>query len=393
MSNVVAVCCRHNKTLARLLGRCARVHHVINGSDDDNGDDFSDTEPQQTRAQFELEAAAAVKHNRQQRGPATSFSSSRAAAGRLKPPDSRCVGHMCTTACAESQLRVPFVGLWLSSSRIADSQAVVHNNTLLCRCPKRSSSVHVLIVVANASQLGFALLMYALCSAASRTGAASSKANGSGGVSAPLTDADSKLLVRAAQRLLEDAQDDAHQGSRTLKEAAAGSAGAGAGAGRRAAGRASAGAGASSSNTGRRPAAAVAAVASVDDLRNSPLGSVLAQYKEAQAAWAQERVGVAISSAVCSVERARQHGCTCTCAVAWRCGVKVCGQYRAHFRGLLTTCSTAAQPETCSCAQHQHTALSSSPNCPREWHTANSCQALKLPQLPCWWCCFQPSAA
>lgn len=39
-------------------------------------------------------------------------------------------------------------------------------------------------------------------------------------------------------------------------------------------------------------AAAAAAGASVDDLRNSPLGTVLAQYKEAQAAWAQEKVGM-----------------------------------------------------------------------------------------------------
>jgi hypothetical protein len=40
----------------------------------------------------------------------------------------------------------------------------------------------------------------------------------------------------------------------------------------------------------RSTAATVAAAASVDDLRNSPLGTVLAQYKEAQAAWAQEKV-------------------------------------------------------------------------------------------------------
>lgn len=93
--------------------------------------------------------------------------------------------------------------------------------------------------------------------------------------------ADSKLLVRAARQLLEDAEEDAQQVSRSFKTGAAAPA-------KRAAGAAaSSGAGAR-----RSTAATVAAAASVDDLRNSPLGTVLAQYKEAQAAWGQEKVRI-----------------------------------------------------------------------------------------------------
>jgi hypothetical protein len=90
--------------------------------------------------------------------------------------------------------------------------------------------------------------------------------------------------VRAAQQLLEDAQEDAQQVSRNLKSATAASAPA-----KGAAGRAAA-APASGAGVRRSTSATAAAAATVDDLRSSPLGTVLAQYKEAQAVWAQEKV-------------------------------------------------------------------------------------------------------
>lgn len=48
----------------------------------------------------------------------------------------------------------------------------------------------------------------------------------------------------------------------------------------------------------RSTSATAAAAATVEDLRTSPLGTVLAQYKEAQAVWAQEKVRQ-LSSSLC----------------------------------------------------------------------------------------------
>lgn len=70
----------------------------------------------------------------------------------------------------------------------------------------------------------------------------------------------SKLLVRAAQKLLQNAQAEAQQVDKALASA-------------------------KGPATSYRTAASSAA----NDHRNSPLGSVLAQFKEAQAAWAQEK--------------------------------------------------------------------------------------------------------
>lgn len=199
---------RHNQNLAHLLGRCARVQHVIGGSDDGrsqgDSDESTGMEPAAAGAQTTAEAS-------RQRPSSRSHRASRAmqptAAGPLKPPDSR--------------------------------------------------------------------------------GASAAQAAGGSSSDAAAAEADSKLLMRAAQRLLEDAQEDAQQVSRNLKAAAA--AAGGAGVGRRAAGRATSRPLASSSCARKSAAATVAAAASVDDLRNSPLGTVLAQYKEAQAAWGQEK--------------------------------------------------------------------------------------------------------
>lgn len=78
---------------------------------------------------------------------------------------------------------------------------------------------------------------------------------------------DSKLLVRAAQRLLRNAQAEAEQVDRALTVAAAAAP--------------------------ERQAPAAAAIkkpsAAVSADRGSPLATVLAQYKEAQAAWAQDK--------------------------------------------------------------------------------------------------------
>lgn len=69
------------------------------------------------------------------------------------------------------------------------------------------------------------------------------------------------MLVRAAQKLLQNAQAEAQQVDKALASA-------------------------KGPATSYRTAASSAA----NDHRNSPLGSVLAQFKEAQAAWAQEKV-------------------------------------------------------------------------------------------------------
>lgn len=117
----------------------------------------------------------------------------------------------------------------------------------------------------------------------SSAAAAAAESSAKAAAKAAAVEADSKLLVRAAQQLLEDAQQDAQQFGRSLK---AGSATAGAG--RKPPLRAGA---VSAGSCGRKSTGAtVAGAASVDDLRSSPLGTVLAQYKEAQAAWAQEKV-------------------------------------------------------------------------------------------------------
>lgn len=92
------------------------------------------------------------------------------------------------------------------------------------------------------------------------------------------------MLVRAAQQLLEDAEEDAQQVSRTLKAAAVTVPA------KRAVGRAAGAPAGSNGAVWRSASATVAAAVSVDDLRSSPLGTVLAQYKEAQAVWAQEKV-------------------------------------------------------------------------------------------------------
>lgn len=79
---------------------------------------------------------------------------------------------------------------------------------------------------------------------------------------------DSKLLVRAAQRLIGNAQAETEQEDRALTVAAAAA-------------------------PARQPAAPIAGKkpsAGVSSDRGSPLATVLAQYKEAQAAWAQEKV-------------------------------------------------------------------------------------------------------
>eukprot|EP00878_Enallax_costatus_P010498 GHUV01010961.1.p1 GENE.GHUV01010961.1~~GHUV01010961.1.p1 ORF type:complete len:461 (+),score=214.24 GHUV01010961.1:460-1842(+) len=96
---------------------------------------------------------------------------------------------------------------------------------------------------------------------AAAAGSAAAKAHNASATAAPGRAGSSKVLVRAAQKLLHDAQAQAQQVDRALTiTAAAGSA-------------------------AHRAAASSAA----DDHRNSPLGTVLAQYKEAQAAWAQEK--------------------------------------------------------------------------------------------------------
>jgi hypothetical protein len=85
--------------------------------------------------------------------------------------------------------------------------------------------------------------------------------------------------VRAAQRLLRNAQAEAEQVDRALTVAAAAA-------------------------PERQPAAAAAAAASkkasaaVSADRGSPLATVLAQYKEAQAAWAQEKVRAGLCWAI-----------------------------------------------------------------------------------------------
>jgi hypothetical protein len=112
----------------------------------------------------------------------------------------------------------------------------------------------------------------------------SSAARADAKTAAAAAQAESKLLVQAAQQLLEDAQEDAQQVSRNLKSATAALVPA-----NRAAERAAA-APAGGACMRRSTSATAAAAATVDDLRSSPLGTVLAQYKEAQAVWAQEKV-------------------------------------------------------------------------------------------------------
>lgn len=136
-----------------------------------------------------------------------------------------------------------------------------------------------------------------ICVCASACGRSTARPNSGPANGEAAAGADSKLLVRAAQRLLEDAQQDAQQVARSLT-ALTPAAGVAAGPAAASAARAARGRLLSNGNscTGSRSTAAAAtacaaaAAASVDDLRNSPLGTVLAQYKEAQAGWAQEKV-------------------------------------------------------------------------------------------------------
>lgn len=101
-------------------------------------------------------------------------------------------------------------------------------------------------------------------------GSAGAKARGTAAAAAAggACSGSSKTFVRAAQKLLHDAQAQAQQVDRALTITAA-------------AGLAA-----------NRAAASSAA----DDHRNSPLGTVLAQYKESQAAWAQEKVSGTLRS-------------------------------------------------------------------------------------------------
>lgn len=96
--------------------------------------------------------------------------------------------------------------------------------------------------------------------------AAAAAAGAGSAVASAATSSGSKLLERAAQRLLEEGRGQAARpaSSRALV------------AGRPA-----------------RPSAAAASAAGAEDLRSSPLGTVLSQYKEAQSAWAQEKVRAA----------------------------------------------------------------------------------------------------
>jgi hypothetical protein len=121
--------------------------------------------------------------------------------------------------------------------------------------------------------------------------------------------------VRTAQRLLEDAQLDAQHMANSMRSssssssrrpaAAGGAATAAAGAfgARGATGRlTAAAAGGRRSTAGGGGAlslaAAAGAVHSIDELRHGPLGTVLAQFREAQAAWAQEKVSALWGSIV-----------------------------------------------------------------------------------------------
>lgn len=72
----------------------------------------------------------------------------------------------------------------------------------------------------------------------------------------------SRLIMRTAKKLVEEAQTKALQLESARRTAPA-----------------------------LKPVANRAAANAADDIRSSPLGTVLAQYKEAQAAWAQEKVG------------------------------------------------------------------------------------------------------
>jgi pyruvate/2-oxoglutarate dehydrogenase complex dihydrolipoamide acyltransferase (E2) component len=112
----------------------------------------------------------------------------------------------------------------------------------------------------------FCLLICSAPSSSSAAAAATAVAAAAAARASPCKD--SKLLVRAAQRLLRNAQAEAEQVDRALTVAAAAA-------------------------PERQPPAAAAGkkqTAAVSADRGSPLATVLAQYKEAQAAWAQEKV-------------------------------------------------------------------------------------------------------
>jgi hypothetical protein len=78
-----SLCCRHNKTLTQLLGRCARVQHAIGQAEDDDSDE--DALRDETRQQ----QAAALKAQQGARASLQDSQGKTAAAGRLRASEIR----------------------------------------------------------------------------------------------------------------------------------------------------------------------------------------------------------------------------------------------------------------------------------------------------------------
>jgi hypothetical protein len=226
--------CRSSKEVAQLLDRCNRVHQALNRGTDSDEEQQPVTRPAVGKAA----AAVAAAWNAAAKSAAAGMKSARAA--------SRCVHaigyarryYICTAMQRQQH----------GNCMQASAACFLH-------CAQRYRLPHT--------------SAHADCSAPSSSAAAAATAVAAAAAARASPSKDSKLLVRAAQRLLRNAQAEAEQVDRALTVAAA------------------------AAPQERQPPPAAAArkqSAGVSADRGSPLATVLAQYKEAQAAWAQEKV-------------------------------------------------------------------------------------------------------